>query len=56
MLERGYALVRDAKDGRIVTDAAALQAGQSAELQLRDGRATVRVDDVRPDEPTPSDS
>ncbi len=44
-LERGYAIVADGK-GRVVTDAARLQAGDSVAARLASGRFTATVDAV----------
>jgi len=40
---RGYAIVRDAGDGRVVADAAAVGFGDSLDIEFRDGRVGVRV-------------
>ncbi|MNJ79730.1 exodeoxyribonuclease VII large subunit [compost metagenome] len=45
-LARGYAIARDA-DGRIVRDAAALQAGQALDLSFAQGGAQVDVRQTR---------
>jgi exodeoxyribonuclease VII large subunit len=45
VLGRGYAIVEGA-DGRVRSDAAALTAGETARLRMRDGRAGVRVESV----------
>ena len=42
VLERGYALVRDA-DGAAITNAASLHSGQTVTVQMRDGRAEAVV-------------
>lgn len=42
VIERGYAVVRGA-DGRVVSDAAALQPGEDSVVALRDGTAAVRI-------------
>ncbi len=47
VLERGYALARDAK-GRLVRDAAALEVGARLELRFARGAATVEVVEPRP--------
>jgi exodeoxyribonuclease VII large subunit len=49
-LARGYAIARD-QQGRIVRDAASLGIGQTLDLSLADGAATVSVDDVAPGRP-----
>ncbi len=40
---RGYAIVRDAAGGGVITEAAAARPGQELELELRDGRLPVRA-------------
>ena len=40
---RGYAIVRDAAGGAVLTEAAAARPGQELELELRDGRLPVRA-------------
>lgn len=52
VLQRGFALFRDAS-GRIVTDAAQVGAGDTATVQLRDGRVRATVSTVELD-PDPS--
>ena len=47
MLERGYTLL-ESQDGRALVSAAALQAGQGVVAVLHDGRADLRVEQVRP--------
>ncbi|MHC8510134.1 MAG: exodeoxyribonuclease VII large subunit [Rhodospirillales bacterium] len=42
VIERGYAVVRDA-GGRVISNAAGLRTGGDASLDMRDGRAAVRV-------------
>ena len=44
VLERGYALAT--RDGRVVTDAAALAPGDPIELRFARGRARGRITDV----------
>jgi exodeoxyribonuclease VII large subunit len=39
-LARGYAIVRDGGDGRVLADAAAVAPGRELEIELRDGRVT----------------
>ncbi len=48
VLERGYALVRNPADGKVVTDAAALQSNALADITFRDGSARVRVESIQP--------
>jgi exodeoxyribonuclease VII large subunit len=40
---RGYAIVRDAEDGRVLGSAAAIGAGRAIEVELRDGRVPART-------------
>jgi len=49
VLERGYAIVRRADDGRVVQAAAQLAAGDALELTFRQGGARVRVETTRDD-------
>jgi exodeoxyribonuclease VII large subunit len=46
VLQRGFVLVRDA-DGRMVREAASLHAGDSLELEFRDGRVDAETRSVR---------
>lgn len=46
VLQRGYAMLRDAKNGRVVTDAARLSPGLDVAVRLRDGEALARVTSV----------
>jgi exodeoxyribonuclease VII large subunit len=55
VLERGYALL-EAGDGRPLTSAQALEAGQGVTAVLQDGRAELRVESVRRDVPPGPDS
>jgi exodeoxyribonuclease VII large subunit len=48
VLGRGYAIVRDAR-GAIVTDAAALRAGEAIEVKVSTGAIAARVESVRGD-------
>jgi exodeoxyribonuclease VII large subunit len=48
VLGRGYAIVRDAR-GAIVTDAAALCAGEPIEVKVAAGAVAARVEAVRGD-------
>jgi exodeoxyribonuclease VII large subunit len=41
---RGYAIVRDAADGRVLGSAAAVGAGRAIELEMRDGRVPARAE------------
>jgi exodeoxyribonuclease VII large subunit len=54
ILNRGYALVFDAK-GRLVKDAARLEAGDELSARLARGRVRARVTASEPGEPEPSD-
>jgi len=47
VLKRGFAVVRDPK-GRIVTSIGGLQPDDTIDVELRDGRAGARVEEVRP--------
>lgn len=47
ILSKGYALCRDA-EGSVIRDVAAMSTGQQVSLQLRDGFANARVDEVLP--------
>jgi exodeoxyribonuclease VII large subunit len=42
---RGYAIVRDAASGAVVTETAAARRDQALDLELRDGRLPVRVEE-----------
>jgi exodeoxyribonuclease VII large subunit len=42
-LARGYAIVRDAGGGRVIADAAGVEAGRGLEIELRDGRLAARA-------------
>ena len=48
VLDRGYALVRDAASGRIVRDASATAPGDRLAVRVARGRLTATVDDVDP--------
>jgi exodeoxyribonuclease VII large subunit len=48
-LGRGYALVQAEADGRLVTDASAVRAGEVLRVRLARGELGVRVTDVRPE-------
>ena len=48
VLERGYTLL-ESQDGRALVSAAALQPGQGVVAVLHDGRADLRVEQVRRD-------
>jgi exonuclease VII large subunit len=41
---RGYAIVRDAADGRVLGSAAAVAAGRPIELEMRGGRVAARAE------------
>lgn len=43
ILERGFALVRDSKSGELVTSASTIKPSQELEIQLKDGRRTVKA-------------
>lgn len=51
VLARGYAMVRDARSARIVTDAAKVSPGARLLLRLRDGELSTQVDSVQLDPP-----
>lgn len=51
-LQRGYAIVRDAQ-GAILTDAAAMRAGDRVRIDLARGRAEADVVSAEPDRPVP---
>ena len=51
-LQRGYAIVRDAQ-GAILTDAAAMHAGDRVRIDLARGRAEADVVSAEPDRPVP---
>jgi exodeoxyribonuclease VII large subunit len=44
---RGYAIVRSAADGSVVTGAVPLRAAGQVEIEMRDGRVAARVEDGR---------
>ncbi|MBI5852739.1 MAG: exodeoxyribonuclease VII large subunit [Planctomycetes bacterium] len=48
VLQRGYAMLRDVKRGRVLTDVGKLSPGLEVDLLLRDGEARARVESVRP--------
>ncbi len=50
VLERGYSLL-ESPDGRALVSVAALRAGQDVVAVLHDGRASLRVEEVRAAEP-----
>lgn len=52
ILERGFARIRTA-DGRIATDAAALQPGERLRVEMRDGDLDVEIEHVIVPEPNP---
>jgi exodeoxyribonuclease VII large subunit len=43
VLERGYAVVTNLRDGRVVIDAAAVEVGDELDLRLRRGRLRTRT-------------
>ncbi|MBD2260109.1 exodeoxyribonuclease VII large subunit [Pseudanabaena sp. FACHB-2040] len=52
VLRRGYALVR-AEGGEVVTQASALNTGQSLSIQLAQGRLTAQITAIEADDPGP---
>ncbi len=52
VLTRGYAIVRDADNGGIVTGAGGARTGMLTDIQLRDGRLRARVESVHPEPPS----
>ncbi|MBD0269690.1 MAG: exodeoxyribonuclease VII large subunit [Cyanobacteria bacterium Co-bin8] len=52
VLRRGYALVR-AEGGEVVTQASALNTGQSLSIQLAQGRLTAQITAIETDDPGP---
>ena len=46
VLQRGHAMLRDARNGRVVTDAARLSPGLDVAVRLRDGEALARITSV----------
>lgn len=50
VLQRGYAIVRDAKTGRVLTRTEHFEVGQEAEVVLADGKLEVTVNEVVKDE------
>jgi exodeoxyribonuclease VII large subunit len=49
-LARGYAIVTQADDGRLVTESRSVAAGTRIDVQLAEGCLDATVDSVRPDE------
>ena len=47
-MQRGYAVLRGAEDGKVITRAAQLAHGDRIQALLADGRADLRVDKVEP--------
>jgi exonuclease VII large subunit len=48
VLDRGYALVQQPADGRVVTDASRLQEGQEVDVRLARGGFRSRVMKIKP--------
>ena len=54
-LQRGYTILRDAIDGRVISDAAAVQRGQTLEAELAHGWLQCTVDDANTHGRQPTD-
>ena len=52
-LDRGYAIVSNTVDSRIVTDAANIAPGTSIDVRLSRGELSATVDEARPDDDQP---